>query len=181
LEGFKVGGRSDGLEGDFVGLLFGALKRTVDIYICILIEARVAFHARLGLGAAFDDREIIAEETDLPLEAFAGIVVLEVMSTALCYFDEVSVGLTASRPCLREMVGVELEETFGAGIMAQDDVFAVMTSFFLRVHCTPEVINELNWRKIAYSACSRAGNRRKFDKCANRVLQTVNYLRFQVP
>jgi hypothetical protein len=171
----------DGLEGDFVGLLFGALKGTVDIYICILIETRVAFHARLGLGAAFDDREIIAEETDLPLEAFAGIVVFEVVGTSLCYLDEISVGLAFGRPSLREMVGVELEETLGAGIMAQDDVFAVMTSFFLCVHSTPDGFNESNRRKIAHSACSRAGNRRKFDKCANRVLQTVNYLRFQVP
>ena len=96
----------DGLEGDFVGLLFGALKGMVDIYICILIEARVAFHARLGLGAALDDREIIAEETDLPLEAFAGIVVFEVVGSSLGYFDEISVGLAFGRPSLREMVGV---------------------------------------------------------------------------
>ena len=91
-------GFGDRFEGDFFGLLLGGFEFAVDSYVGILVEAGVAFHARFGLGAASEDRVIMVEETDAPLEGIEGVIMLECVRTALRLFDEVAVRHTGGRP-----------------------------------------------------------------------------------
>ena len=44
------------------------LELAVDGYVGILVETRVGFETLFGLGTAFEDPEIMAEETDPPFQ-----------------------------------------------------------------------------------------------------------------
>ena len=91
-------GFRDGFEGDICGLLLCGLELTIDSHVGIIIEAGIGFHARFGLGAAFEDRIIMAEETYAPFEGVEGVVMLECVRPALCLFDEIAVSDTSDRP-----------------------------------------------------------------------------------
>ena len=121
----------NGFEGDLFGLLLGGFELAVDGDVGVLVEAGVAFHARFGLGAAFEDRIIVVEETDAPFEGCEGVIMLECVRSALRLFDEVAVRHTGSRPSLWKMVGIELEKSASmTRNTAYDDVFVVVACFF---------------------------------------------------
>ena len=84
----------NGFEGDLFGLLLGGFELAVDGDVGVLVEAGVAFHARFGLGAAFEDRVIMVEETDTPVESGERVVVFECVCSALRLFDKVAVRYT---------------------------------------------------------------------------------------
>ena len=91
-------GFGDRFEGDFFGLLLGGFEFAIDGYVGVLVEAGVAFHARFGLGAASEDRVIMVEETDAPFEGCEGVIMLECVCSALCFFDEIAVRHTGGGP-----------------------------------------------------------------------------------
>ena len=84
-------GIKDGFEGDLFGLLLGGFEFAIDGYVGVLIEAGIGFHARFGLGAASEDRVIMVEETDTPLEGIERVIMLECVRSALCLFNEIAV------------------------------------------------------------------------------------------
>ena len=57
----------------------------------ILIEAGIGFETRFGLLAAFENREIMVEETDTPFECFDRMIVLQGMCLTLRFFDQFAV------------------------------------------------------------------------------------------
>ena len=79
-------------------MLLGGFEFTIDGYVGIIIEASIGFHARFGLGSAFEDRIIMMEAACAPFESCEGVVVFECVRTALCLFDEIAVLYTGSRP-----------------------------------------------------------------------------------
>jgi hypothetical protein len=87
-------------------LLGSGFELAVESYVGVLIETGVAFHARFGLGSAFEDPVIMEEETDTPLNANEGMVVFEGVGLALGFFDEFTVGDASSRPVCGDMVGI---------------------------------------------------------------------------
>ena len=87
-------------------MFLGGFEFAIDGYVGVIIEAGVRFHARFGLGAAFEDCVIMMEETCTPFESCEGVVVFECVRPALCLFDEVAVSDAGSRPRFWEMVGV---------------------------------------------------------------------------
>ena len=117
-----------------LGGVTGGLELAVDRDIGILVETGIGFETMLGLGSAFEDTVVVLEETDSPFDGCMGVVVLQGMGSALGLFDEFAVGYTASRPSLREMVGVELVKTFETRGTADNDVFAVFVTLFVGVH-----------------------------------------------
>ena len=128
-------GLGNGFEGDFFGLLLGGFEFTIDSHVGIIIEVGVGFHARFRLGAAFEDRIIMVEETYAPLEGIEGMIMFESVRSALGLFDEITVRHTSSRPRLWEMIGVELQETASATWdTTDDDVFLVMETSFVGIH-----------------------------------------------
>ena len=174
-------GFRDGFEGDFFGLFLGGFEFAIDSHVGVLIEIGIGFHARFGLGAASNDIEIVLEETDTPFESSEGVVVLECVRSALCLFDEFAVRYTSGRPRLREMVGVELQETSSTTRnTADDDVFLVMEAFFDGVHGTPVTIVALNRHNITHAASVGGGNLRMRGVVRNNAFQTVFYDRFQM-
>ena len=66
----------------------------VDSDVGVLVETGVSFHALFGCGSAFEDREIMFEETDTPFERLHRIVVFQGVCMALRLFDEIAVGNT---------------------------------------------------------------------------------------
>ena len=91
-------GFGDRFEGDLFGLLLGGFEFAVDGYVGVLIESGIRFHARFGFGTASEDRVIMVEETDAPVESCKGVIMLECVRSALCLFDEVAVRHTGGRP-----------------------------------------------------------------------------------
>lgn len=120
-----------GLAG--FGFLCLSLKLAIDTDVGILIEIAVGFESRSGFGVAFDDVEVMMEETESPFECFGGMGVLEGVGLALGFFDEFAVGHAGCGPFFREMEGIELEEAFVETRVACDDTFLVLTSEFLLV------------------------------------------------
>ena len=117
----------------FLGL---SLELAVDADVGILEEVSVGFESGSGLGVAFDDVEIMMEETEPPFECFGGVSVLEGVCLALGFFDKFAVGHAGCGPFFREMEGIELEEAFVETRVACDDTFLVLTSEFLLVQST---------------------------------------------
>ena len=72
----------------------------------ILIETRIGFHTRFGLGTTFEDPVIMEEETDTPLNADKGMVVFERVGLALCFFDEFTVRYAGCGPVFGEVVSI---------------------------------------------------------------------------
>ena len=161
--------------------MLGGFEFAIDGYVGILVEAGVAFHARFGLGAAFEDRVIMVEETCAPLEGCEGVIMLKCVRSALCLFDEVTVRHTGSRPSLWEPVSVELENMPSATRdTADDDVFLIMESFIDSVHGTIEHSVELNRHNVTHSASVGGGNLRMRGIVRYDAFQTVFYDRFQM-
>ena len=121
----------------FGGFLALGLQLAVDGDVCVLVETSIAFHAVFGLGAAFDDRKIMAKEPHAPSERLQGMVVLDGVSLFLGFFDQLAVGYTGFGPVGREMVGVEFEETQTEARRADDYAFFVVLAFFPCVHGAP--------------------------------------------
>ena len=109
------------------------LELVVDADVGILEKVAVGFEPRSGLGVAFDDVEVMMEETEPPFECFGGMSVLEGVGLALGFFDKFAVGHAGCGPFFREMEGIELEEAFVETRVACDDTFPVLTSEFLLV------------------------------------------------
>ena len=153
----------------------------VDGDVGILVEAGIRPHARFGLGAASEDRVIMVEETDAPFEGIEGVIMLECVRSALCFFDEVAVRYTGSRPSLWETVRVELENMPSVTRdTTNDDVFFVMEPFLDGVHGTIEHRVELNRHNVTHSASVGGGNLRMRGVIGNHAFQTVFNDRFQM-
>ena len=163
-------------------MLPDGLEFAVDGNVGVLVETGIAFHARFGLGAAFDDLEIMVEETYSPFDGCEGVVMFEGVCLTLGFFDEFAVGYAGRRPCLGEMVGVELIEVAApTRDTADDDVFLVMTAFFVRIHDAVVHLDGRNELKVTYSASMGSGNFGVGDLARYDALQTVFYDRFQMP
>ena len=174
-------GFGDRFEGDLFGLLLGGFEFAIDGYVGVLVEAGIGFHARFGLGAAFEDRIIMVEETDTPVESGERVVMFECVRPALRLFDEIAVLYTSSRPSLGKTVGVELEDVPSATRdTADDDVFLIMESFIDSVHGTIEHSVELNRHNVKHSASVGGGNLRMRGIVRYDAFQTVFYDRFQM-
>ena len=115
------------------GFLCLGLKLAVDADVGILIEVAIGFESRSGFCVAFDDVEVMMEETESPFECFGGMSVFEGVGLALGFFDKFAVGHAGCGPFFREMEGIELEEAFVETRVACDDTFLVLTSEFLLV------------------------------------------------
>ena len=87
----------------------------------------------------------------MPLEAGTRGIVLKGVGSALGFFDEFAVGYAGCRPCLGEMVGIELEDFVLARIAAHDNMFAVFATFFDVIHGTAEVFDAHCGFKVTYS------------------------------
>ncbi len=85
---------------------------------------------------AFDDVEVMMEETESPFECLGGMSVFEGVGLALGFFDKFAVGHAGCGPFFREMEGIELEEAFVETRVTRDDAFLVLTSEFLLVQST---------------------------------------------
>ena len=145
----------------------------------ILVEAGIGFEAGFGLGSAFEDVEVMTEETNTPFEGFEGMVVFESVRLALGFFDEFAVFNAGSGPMRREMVGVELENgVFGACITADDDVFFVFAAFSLVIYGSTVRSNGIYEHKIAYASGGRSRNRRTWEILLNNGVQTGKYACF---
>ena len=145
----------------------------------ILVEAGIGFEAGFGLGSAFEDVEIMTEETNTPFEGFEGMVVFECVRLTLGFFDEFAVFDAGSGPMRREMVGVELENgVFGACITADDDVFFVFAAFSLVIYGSTVRSNGIYEHKIAYASGGRSRNRRTWEILLNNGVQTGKYACF---
>ena len=163
-------------------MLPGGLEFAVDGNVGILVETGIAFHARFGLGATFDDLEIMVEETYSPFDGSAGVVMLESVRLTLGFFDEFAVGYAGRRPCLGEMVGVELVEVAApTRYTADDDVFLVMTAFLTGVHDSIVHIDAERELQIANSASVGGGDFGVWNIARNNAIQTVFYYGFQMP
>jgi hypothetical protein len=88
------------------GLLGGGGELTEDGDIDIVVEPGIGFESGFRCGIAFDDGEIMAEETDFPLHGFRGTGVFEVVGESLCGFDAVTVRYAGFGVMGREVVGV---------------------------------------------------------------------------
>ena len=86
------------------------MEFAVDGYVGILVETGIGFESGFGCSTAFNDGEIMLEETDTPFDANRGIVMFQGMSLALGKFDEFAVSYAGFGPMCRKMVSVELEE-----------------------------------------------------------------------
>ena len=94
------------LFGGLSGLLLSGIELAKDSDVGVLIEAGIRLHAGFGLGATFDNSEVMMPEAKSPFEGFTGIGMFEVVRHSLSEFEDVAVGFAGSRPVGREMVGV---------------------------------------------------------------------------
>ena len=110
-----------------------SLELAVATDVGILIEIAVGFESGSGFGVAFDDVEIMMEETEPPFECFGSMSVFEGVGLALGFFDKFAVGHAGCGPFFREMESIELEEAFVETRVACDDTFLILTAEFLLV------------------------------------------------
>jgi len=165
----------------FVGLLLleaGGLEFAVDSNVGILVKTGIGFEAGFGFGSAFDYREIMVKETDTPFERFRCIGMLKGMSHTLGKFDEFAISYAGCRPGLREMVGIELEESVGIGHSADNDVLLIAVSLFHAIHRAPICFIERYRHKITHSTGARCGIGRELHIMVNYAVQTVHYACF---
>ena len=176
----SLNGRESGFFGGVCGWrrLKSGFEVAIDADIDVLIKTGIAFEAGFGLLVGFENTKIMLEEADSPFDANVGIVVLKGMGTALRHFDDFAVGDAGSRPCLGEMVGIELKQSGTLGTMTDNDVFAAFAAFFEVIHGAPEVFDALNRHKIAHSLGINGSGRRELFEGGNRALQSVNNLSF---
>jgi hypothetical protein len=140
-----IGGRGLCNGGLFEGgLLGGGFEVAVDGDVDVLIETGIRLETGFRFGAAFDDMEIMMEETKSPFDAFRRVVVFEGVSEFLGGFDEFAISHAGCRPRLGEMVRIELVETAKTRDTADDDVLAVFLALLAGVHGTTVVIDAIN-------------------------------------
>ena len=132
----------------------------VDGDIDELVEAGVAFETRSRFGTAFENLEIMVEETDTPLDTNRGVVMFEGVGFALRQFDQFAVRYAGSRPSLGEMVGIELVKIFEARRTTNDDMFAEFLAFLIGVHDTAVEIEGFEGFQIAHTTGMAGRNRR---------------------
>jgi len=128
-----LGGGLSGLEE---GLLLG-FEVTVDTDVGVLIETGIGFEAGFGSVTTFDYTVVMTEETHAPFKGCVGVVMFQGMGIALGLFDEFAISNTGGRPVRREMVSIALEVTITVLTMSEDNMFAVMLTFFGSIHGTP--------------------------------------------
>lgn len=141
----KVAERFDRVDGDFLvgeqsGLLGfegGGFEFAVDGDERVLVETGITFEAWFRVLVAAEDIEIVLEKAETEFETGHRVVALQSVSLALGEFDEGSVVLTSLRPCLGEMVSIDLEEAVVLRGTADDDMFAETATFGGRVHGSP--------------------------------------------
>ena len=118
-----------------MGCLLSGFELAVDGDVGVLVETRIGFHAGFGFGTALENREIMVQETDVPVDGGIGMVVLEGVRLALRLLDEFAVRHTGRRPSLGKMVGIELEQLSSATRnTADDDVFMIAAAFLMGTH-----------------------------------------------
>ena len=163
------------IKGNFgigmLGFVASGLELAVDSNVGILVETGIALETGFGLGAAFDDREIMVKEAESPFEGFASVGMLKRMGLALGLLDEFAVGYASCRPGLGEMVGIELEKTLGVRHSTDYDVLFVTATCFDGVHRAPVVLITRNRHKIAHSSGARCGIGRERDIMVNNAAQ----------
>ena len=128
-----------------------AFEFAVDGDVGILIETGVAFEAGFGFLSLPEDAKIMPEEAYTPFDTDVRVVMFKHMCALLSKFDEFAVSYAGSRPCLREMVGIEMEEAFVARTAADDDMFVVFLTFFDRIHGTEIGIDTFYEGKIPHA------------------------------
>ena len=77
--------------GFFLGALGDLLEMAVDANVGILIETGVPFYTRFGLFSAFENTEVMDQETKFPFVSLGRVVMLEGMGLALGEFDEFTI------------------------------------------------------------------------------------------
>ena len=90
------------------------------------IEMRVRRFARAGIV-------ILRKESNPPFECCKRVIVLDLMSQALCLFDTFTVVNASLRPVFRMAAGVEFVESGMMTRRAHDDVFSVTFGFLTGV------------------------------------------------
>ena len=134
------------------------MEFAVDGNVGILVETGVAFETGFRLGAAFDYGEVMLEETDMPLQAGTGGVVLKGVGLALGDFDKFAICYAGFRPMCRKMVSIKLEKAVShMRITADDNMFAAFATELEIVHGTPEEFDRGNGSKIAHTSGRRSG------------------------
>ena len=141
-----------------MGFLSGGFEVAVDADVGILVETGIGLETGFRLGSAFENTVIVFEETDSPFDAGKRMIVFEGVCHLLSTFDEFAICNASSRPCLGEMVGIELEEGRFATVTADNDVLLEMTTLFEGIHLSTEEFALFVGHKIANSASGRAGN-----------------------
>jgi hypothetical protein len=131
-------------SSDFYGLLGGGFEVAVDGDVNVLIETSIGLETGFRFGATFDYMEIMVEETKSPFDAFRRVVVFEGVSEFLGGFDELAVSYAGCRPRLGKMVGIELVKTAKTRHTADDDVLAVLLTYYVGVHHSAVVIDAIN-------------------------------------
>ena len=78
----------------------------------------------------------------------------------------------------REMVGVELEETASEICAAGNDVFLITATFFESIDFSEVSLHHGIEFKVPHPSGVRRDSDRIWNKSANIVLHTANYVRF---
>ena len=131
-----IGGeRLNGYFGAFFGGLSSSFEFAVDGNVGVLVEAGIGLHAGFGFGSAPENREIMVQEADVPVDGGEGVVVLEGVRLSLGFLNEFTVRHAGRRPGLGEMVSIELEKLSSATRnTADDDVLVIVAAFLVGTH-----------------------------------------------
>ena len=140
-----------------MGALGDLLEMTVNADVGILIETGVPFYTRFGLFSAFEDTEVMDQETELPFVGFGRVVMLEGMGLTLGEFDEFAICYASSRPMRRKMVGIEFVQTYPKARRAHDDAFAALTAYFDGIHRSRNGSNADTGTEIPHAFGVRCG------------------------
>ena len=158
------------------------MQFAVDGYVGVLVETGIGFESGFRCSTAFEDGEVMLEETDTPFDTYRGVVVLKSVRLALGKFDEFAVRYAGFGPMRREMVGIELEKAVAQmGITADDHMFAAFATEFEFVHSAPEKIEGVNGSEVAHSSGGRRGNSGRRNVGRDDILQTAHNDIFQMP
>ena len=154
---------------------------TVDADVGILIETGVPFETRFGLFSAFENTEVMDQETEFPFVGFGRVVVFKGMRLTLGEFDEFRICYASSRPMRRKMVGIEFVQAYAKAGGTDNDAFAALPAYFDGIHRAREGSNAGSETKIAHAFGVRRGIGRKGDKSGTFGLHSGNYDIFQMP
>ena len=164
-----------------MGTLGDFLEMTIDANVCILIEAGIGFKTRFWFFSAFENTEVMDQETELPFVSFGRVVMFEGMRLTLGKFDEFTVRYAGSRPMRRKMIGVEFVQAYAKARGAYDDAFTALPAYFDGIHRAREGSNAGSETKIAHAFGVRRGIGRQGYKHGTFGLHSGNYDIFQMP